>query len=309
MIATDGACSDQDHPLLRRGGVGVFLAPDHPANVSEPLGGMYQQSAQRAEVKAGLMALQLVSGPLELLTDSQFLFDGLIALQTGTVRSDAEHWDLWRLMRDHVTRRGSDLKFTKVQALQQLTGHNQEAEWNAAADALATKGAKLHCEAARVAPTERAAARWRMQVSRAWHTVMIAIADKRAKADRARDLLAGAGKRSQTADRVALDTNASKSVARIAPETLPGFQRATPTFPWQQDRGQTEARGLLPSHLTLPLDHSARYLRSQAGEMASPCSVLALTTSLLCFGCKAWWVSLGANWPWTLRPLCRHLCG
>ena len=52
----DGACLDQANKLKRVAGSGVYLGPDHPLNVSEPVEGA--QTNQRAELKAMIRGMQ-----------------------------------------------------------------------------------------------------------------------------------------------------------------------------------------------------------------------------------------------------------
>eukprot|EP00973_Karenia_brevis_P063254 8795099-Karenia_brevis.AAC.1 len=50
IVYTDGACSHNKDPRLRRAGYGAFWALNHPLNISLPLAGNVQTN-QRAELQ------------------------------------------------------------------------------------------------------------------------------------------------------------------------------------------------------------------------------------------------------------------
>lgn len=72
----DGTCTHQSFPCLRRAGFGVAFDKDlkHSRTVSQPLSGS-EQSAQRAEVRAILAALQIENRPLHIFSDSSYAPD------------------------------------------------------------------------------------------------------------------------------------------------------------------------------------------------------------------------------------------
>ena len=95
---TDGACTHQSIPCLRRAGFGVAFDKDlkHPRAVSKPLSGS-EQSAQRAEVRAILAALQIENRPLHIFSDGSYAVDQMQNLLNGMFLSvDGEHIDLWK---------------------------------------------------------------------------------------------------------------------------------------------------------------------------------------------------------------------
>ncbi len=112
---TDGACSDPAHPLLRRAGWGVTLARGG-SELSRPLGGPVQ-TAQRAECRALVGALELTAGHCEVVTDSMFVVEGALALAAGRLPK-MDHEDLWR--RALAIWRPGISKVRKVKAHQSL---------------------------------------------------------------------------------------------------------------------------------------------------------------------------------------------
>ena len=71
IVHTDGACSHQSIPYLCRAGFGVVYDKSrlHSRTVSQFLPGP-EQSAQRAEVRAVLAALQVENRPLHIFSAS-----------------------------------------------------------------------------------------------------------------------------------------------------------------------------------------------------------------------------------------------
>ena len=75
IVYTDGASRDNQHRAIRRAGVGVFWATNHPFNIAETLKGA-SQTNNRAELTAVIRALEFDPRPLEIRTDSQYVFKG-----------------------------------------------------------------------------------------------------------------------------------------------------------------------------------------------------------------------------------------
>ena len=58
----------------------------------------FVQTAQRAEVRAVLAALQGFQGPWKLCTDRTYVADTLAKTEKAALRAGAPHLDLWRLI-------------------------------------------------------------------------------------------------------------------------------------------------------------------------------------------------------------------
>ena len=95
---TDGACVHPADPLLARAGWGLRLErPGAPlAEHRGPVDGA--QTAQRAELTAALSAVSLAGSPVEIITDSQYVRNGMVALRGGASPRDWTHADLWSLL-------------------------------------------------------------------------------------------------------------------------------------------------------------------------------------------------------------------
>eukprot|EP00973_Karenia_brevis_P028931 3990523-Karenia_brevis.AAC.1 len=75
VIYTDGACRHNDDVRLRKAGYGAFWAIGHPHNFALPVEGDIQTN-QRAELLAVLAVLEREGRPLEIRTDSKYVYDG-----------------------------------------------------------------------------------------------------------------------------------------------------------------------------------------------------------------------------------------
>ncbi len=64
-VHTDRGCKHQTIDDLRRSGGGVFLGPNHPANVAFPRGEL-EQSSGRAELEA-VVAVSLLQSTCDIL--------------------------------------------------------------------------------------------------------------------------------------------------------------------------------------------------------------------------------------------------
>ena len=90
---TDGAAL---HPAVRqlsRAGWGLWIPGRPGGEVAEPLRGGVQ-TAQRAELRAFVAALEATRGVVKVWTDSRFVCRGARYLAAGTVPNFA-HRDLW----------------------------------------------------------------------------------------------------------------------------------------------------------------------------------------------------------------------
>ena len=72
----------------------MWFGEDHPANRAEPLLGRCQ-TAQRAEVRALVGALEATRGRVKVYTDSKFVTKGCERLAVGKAANLA-HGDLWK---------------------------------------------------------------------------------------------------------------------------------------------------------------------------------------------------------------------
>ena len=149
-IWTDGACSHPGHPTLRRAGWGLWVPGCPDACASEPLRGSCQ-SAQRAELRAFVAALERTDGHVRIWTDSRFVTRGAAYLDRG-VLPPLQHADLWR--RAHaVWRRGSTQAQWVKAHLDWPSAQRRGIRWqtwagNQRADELARLGAHCHAPAA-----------------------------------------------------------------------------------------------------------------------------------------------------------------
>lgn len=140
IIWTDGACSNNGR-VGARAGVGVWFGPDDERNISERLPGT--QTNQRAEMYAGLRALQIVKmteekeTKIEIMTDSTYLIKGITdwiyGWKSGGWKRKPKNEDLWKRL--DVERSDVDVKWTYVKGHSGVLGNEE-------ADKLATNGAK-----------------------------------------------------------------------------------------------------------------------------------------------------------------------
>ncbi|KAJ3754931.1 ribonuclease H-like domain-containing protein, partial [Lentinula raphanica] len=133
-VFTDGSCIRPNTPSACAG-VGVFVGPSHPLNLSSRILG--PQRNNRAELLAILATVQRVplAQPLEIFTDSTYVISSLVYLapenaQCGWV---CPNGDILRTLAQWIASRSTPLKLTHVRAHR---GHVQ----NEAADKLAKEG-------------------------------------------------------------------------------------------------------------------------------------------------------------------------
>ena len=180
IIWTDGACPRNQCRALRRAGCGIYYGQDHPRNKSFALRGS-EQTNNRAELLACVVALEGESRPMQIRTDSQYVIDGVEAR-----RSRGDNNDLWKLMHSTLDHRGPNTyKFVKVR------GHAKDIHvraglvepidkvGNDAADSLAVQGAASH------ALPEYIVKRCidRMTRAKSCHRMMLKILDARRRAE------------------------------------------------------------------------------------------------------------------------------
>ena len=92
IIWTDGARPQNQCRAIRRAGCGLFYGRDHPRNKSFALHGP-DQTNNRAELLACIVALEGESRPVQIGTDCQYDIDGFLDRRR---KSDNE--DLWNVM-------------------------------------------------------------------------------------------------------------------------------------------------------------------------------------------------------------------
>ena len=99
---TDGACVHPTDPLLARAGWGLLLDATEGVAAAAHQGAVDGfQTAQRAELLAALMVVSLAVGPVEVITDSRFVANGVAALGGGANPTDWSHCDLWEAVAPH----------------------------------------------------------------------------------------------------------------------------------------------------------------------------------------------------------------
>eukprot|EP00959_Pyramimonas_sp_CCMP1952_P224484 4693944-Pyramimonas_sp.AAC.1 len=91
---TDGACERPQDPLMARAAWGLRL--EGPRGTSDHSGPVdAAQTAQRAELTAAVQAVSLAGAPVEVITDSRYVRNGVAALRAGACYLDWTHSDLW----------------------------------------------------------------------------------------------------------------------------------------------------------------------------------------------------------------------
>jgi len=153
-VFVDGACTGNGTPLAK-GGYGVYFGPNSPYNVSKPLKKNSPQSSQRAELMAGLVALNQIERFVKqvddqmkrfiIITDSAYLVNSLTSYvykwrnndYTTSAGKEVVNRDLFERLDDKLDimangRPGIDVLFWKVSR-----SENEEA------DILARQGAMI----------------------------------------------------------------------------------------------------------------------------------------------------------------------
>ena len=165
VVWTDGASRNNQDSRMRRAGCGVFFGCDNVLNVSCSLPGR-EQSNQRAELYAVVLALRQWAQKLDIRSDSAYVVEGMQHyMNTGKLRGKNENNDLWALLVKELAGRSQSDVFVvwvrghaKTCDVQSGRTTLQDKMGNDAADVLATSGAMLHsvpCEIARAASTRR----------------------------------------------------------------------------------------------------------------------------------------------------------
>ncbi len=133
-VYTDGACIGNPGP-----GGWAWAVPDGPY----ASGAESQTTNQRMEVSAAFNALETLSGPVEIVSDSRYVVDcfnkrwyvnWVAKGWKNSQRQPVANQDLWKPMVEIFQRRGHELTFTWVK------GHAND-HWNDVVDRLATEAA------------------------------------------------------------------------------------------------------------------------------------------------------------------------
>jgi len=102
-VWTDGACLRPADPFLRRAGWALRLDDGQDANWGGPVQGA--QTVQRAELTAAVAASRLAGGPLEIVSDSEFVVLRCAQIAAGANEGEWDHDDLWKLLAPHIRSR------------------------------------------------------------------------------------------------------------------------------------------------------------------------------------------------------------
>ena len=188
---TDGACRNNQDSRLRRAGAGVYFAPHHHGNIAFALPGECQTN-QRAELYAVVLLLQSEHRPLDVRTDSKWVYDGANSWNRWRRAGwSGDHADLWQRFSDLMDARVQPVRFNKVMghAKQEHVRRGLVAQidkdGNDGADAEAVRGAAAH----QAPPFLSSAAAWRVSCCRAVHRMMLAILRARRAAEAVLDLV------------------------------------------------------------------------------------------------------------------------
>ncbi|CAE8588166.1 unnamed protein product [Polarella glacialis] len=150
FVYTDGPCSDQARPEIRRAGCGIYFEEQFPG-MSFPLPGQ-DQSAPRSELWAAIVAIHVTTGSLTLCIDCKYVVQALLALLAHP-DIDVAHWDnsdLWHIMRAVINDHDGDIIVRKVKGhakTSQCQGNpelTRDKQGNDKADKLAVDAVHMH---------------------------------------------------------------------------------------------------------------------------------------------------------------------
>ena len=181
----DGAASNNQDHRFRRAGFGIYYADHHGMNLSALVPGL-QQTNQRAELLAVVVACLRDPRPLDIRSDSEYVCKGCSAWKSWVhVGWPAEHADLWNLLAAELLGRtfAVHVKWVKGHAkrIDILRGITTEEDkrGNDGADALAVDGAKMHS----VSPEVLEAALQRKVCAPQVQRMMVAVLQARLEAE------------------------------------------------------------------------------------------------------------------------------
>ena len=93
VVWTDGAGRRNQDRRLRRSGVGVYYGEDHAKNVAVALSGR-DQTNQRAELMAIILAVERETRPLWVRSDIAYCVDGVLSARAVGRRLRGDNSDL-----------------------------------------------------------------------------------------------------------------------------------------------------------------------------------------------------------------------
>ena len=153
-IFTDGGACHLTIRLLRRIGSGIYFGRNHPCNGSIR-GDTKSQTVYRAELLAIHIVIRHAREPSWITLDNKAVADQAHALTLGQPLTATTDLDLWEPLVHRIAMAGpAFFKITWItshmegesltQAINQGSITQQEADWNAHADKLATTAYQLH---------------------------------------------------------------------------------------------------------------------------------------------------------------------
>ena len=187
VLYTDGACQNNQDHRFRRAGSGIFYEPDHQLNLSTLLPGP-EQTNQRAELFAVLVACWRDPRPLDIRSDSTYVCNGVLDIQSGLPSPgdrSGDHRDLWSALAHELQVRTTTVSVSWVlghaKPIDVERGRTTECDklGNDGADALAVQGALQH----RVSRTVIQDAKRRCEMARDVHRMMLQILQARYAAE------------------------------------------------------------------------------------------------------------------------------
>ena len=175
---TDGAASNNQDDRFRRAGFGIYYDDGHNLNLSALLPGL-QQTNQRAELLAVVVACLRDPRPLDIRSDSEYVCEGFSRWMFWADSGWAgDHADLWNLLANELRARTSAVHVSWVKGhakrIDILRGRTTEEDkrGNDGADGLAVDGANLHPVSPEVLDSARHRKTCAVQVQRMMVTVL-----------------------------------------------------------------------------------------------------------------------------------------
>jgi len=195
IVYTDGACKNNQDHRFRRAGYGIYYGSESCLNFSSYLPGL-QQSNQRAELFAVLVACLRDPRPLDIRSDSAYVCDGVQRLHCPHGEPcQKDHTDLWALLASELATRESHVSVSWVlghaKPIDVQRGRTTLADklGNDGADALAVQGAVLH----EIDADILSQAQQRCETARQVHRMMLQILKARLAAEKPDEGLADRG--------------------------------------------------------------------------------------------------------------------
>ena len=235
VVWTDGACRHNQDARLRRAGAGVFYARGSWRNWAWSLEGR-DQTNQKAELLAVVAVLRADRRPLEVRTDSQYVFNGARSWQAWRHRGwQGDHADLWdefsMLMGDRASGNAHFTKalgHAKAKHVRRGLVEQLDKDGNDAADALATLAADAHATPKRLVES----AEHRGNQAAAVHSMMLGILASRRVAEKKMQQAAQLEERGEDSSDEEAAAGAAGAVADVAYAQLIGLD-----LPVEMDHG------------------------------------------------------------------------